>query len=156
MNSTLNSLIKSKKFRPYLILLIGLLLFGTMIFHKDIFFAKTLKFTVTENDAAASCNRYPTLMRKKYRSSVPNAGYSGYCGAILTDMGHYKLKPNLYDKYIMFNETRQNLHAKLKAGCAFTATVVGYGPKFKVGDKPRYPIRQRITKILEEHGCESS
>lgn len=68
-------------------------------------------------------------------------------------MGDYRL-PYSYE-FWGIHQGRKHLQANLKEGCRYQVTIVGYGGKFEKGDRPVYPIRQTITRINRELGCQT-
>lgn len=126
--------------------------FGLFFSHQWMFFTHDLALTVTKNDAAEYCRTGRRFSAGgAFRSSVPERPYSGYCGAIETDLGHYVLPD---DKYLVtLHQSRQDLDRTLVEGCRFRVRIVGYGGVFQPGDKPRYPIVQTISRVLEPLGC---
>ncbi|PWE28798.1 hypothetical protein DDZ14_18585 [Maritimibacter sp. 55A14] len=83
---------------------------------------------------------------------MPEFEFTGFCGAIWTDAGTYELPDNFYR--VTVHQSRQELDRRLREGCRFKVLILGFGKKFEPGDKPRAPIRQTISRILEEYGCE--
>lgn len=122
------------------------------VFHKHIFFSHSRVLTVQKNDAPEQCSssgfRY---FGERQRSSVPELGHLGYCGAILTDNGYYLLPDDKYPLHL--HTARYILDQTLEEGCRFTVRIVGYGPKFRQGARQRVPLRQTISRILDSHEC---
>lgn len=125
-----------------------------VLFSYDIlFFSYKIDVTILENDTARDCNTHRHEWRGgNQRSSVPKDNFSGFCGAIKTDVGHYKLPDDKYPFNV--HQSRRFLHDQLQPGCRFKLFVFGYGPEFKLGDAPSYPIRQTISRVLEDYGCD--
>lgn len=129
-------------------------LLGLFYLHRFIFFSHELVLTVEKNDAPTGCNTHRRKwMGGRTRSSVPETQFAGFCGVIMTDKGHYKLRDEKY--HFTLHEDRARLDEALVEGCTFRVFIVGYGPKFAEGDIPRYPISQMISRILEHHGCDN-
>lgn len=130
------------------------LVLGIGALHQVLFFSHEIELTVTKNDAAEYCRRGRRFISGgTSRNSVPERPFSGYCGAIETDRGHYKLPDDKYG--FTLHQSRQDLDRALVEGCRFRVRIVGYGGVFEPGDTPRYPIVQMISRILEPLGCET-
>lgn len=126
--------------------------FFLLLYHKYLFFSHTLEITVLRNGAVEECYPRRTLLfGEKRRSSAPEPGPGSFCGAILTNRGHYELPRS--SEYWGIHQGRGYLKRNLIEGCRYEVTIVGYGDRFEKGDKPRYPIRQRITWINRRLGC---
>ncbi|MBJ3764499.1 hypothetical protein ILP92_17320 [Maribius pontilimi] len=127
--------------------------FALVILHQFVFFSHVVDLTVMRNDAPSYCStahRDNWYLRERGRSSVPQDP-RGYCGSIRTTMGNYKLPDSKY--FLSLHQSRPYLDETLVEGCRFRVLVVGYGKKFAKGDKPRTPIRQKISRVVEELGC---
>lgn len=145
---------RRRKTAALCLLLGGIAAFFLLFYHRYLFFSHTLEVKVVKNDAAEECYPRRTLLfGKKRRSHAPEAGYVGFCGAIFTDMGDYKLPRS--SEYFGIHQRREYLQKTLVEGCHYEVTIVGYGGQFAVDDKPRYPIRQTITWINRQIGCEN-
>ena len=130
-------------------------LFALAVFHKPLFFSFEDTIRVASNDAPSFCRTHRTrlvgLIYPKKRSAAPERGFLGYCGAILTDRGYYGLPEDRYPD--AFNMPRAELDDTLREGCRFRVRIVGYGGRFQDGDKPRVPVSQHISHVLERLDC---
>ena len=76
--------------------MIALLLIATVVLafaHQVIFFSHISTMTIEKNDAARECStggrRLIGLLSPRSRSEMPEFGFLGFCGAIMTDRGYY-------------------------------------------------------------------
>ena len=145
-------MIRNMNSRGITVVVIVLGFLGVILNHKHLFFSDEVMFTVLHNDAPQNCKfSHRNRWGSNSRSSVPEYEFAGFCGAINTDMGHFKL-PNEYYQLTLASP-REELDRILQEGCKFSAVVVGYGPKPATGSVPSYPLKKTISKIIESHGC---
>ena len=114
-----------------------------------LFYSRKITIDVVENDTVERCGWNGISRGWSYRSSVPKYSLD-YCGAIVAESGFFRLPEN--GVWGVFDEARGSLHNRLVAGCRYEVVVLGKG---KAGGERRYPVRQRISRIVSELGCGS-
>ena len=125
--------------------------------HERVFLSWKTEIYVETKDAPLTCNRGRTVLRRVFfevgRSYSPIYGFNGFCGAILTDRGFYKL-PEDGDWLMAWGDARRAvLWDALEEGCWYEVRIRGWGKRLVPGDRPVAPIRQTISSVLDNLGC---
>lgn len=116
-----------------------------------LFASEEIQIVVTKIDAPLRCREMSSfILGRRGRSSVPEAGFGGYCGYVKTDPWVYVL-PQTYDQRYL-SESRASILSKLREGCTYTVRISGFGDVFRGGNQIG-PLRHIISKVISEDGC---
>ena len=116
-----------------------------------LFASEQIRIVVKKIDAPLRCLETSSMLRgRRGRSSVPEAGYGGYCGYVKTDPWVYVLPQTNDRRYL--SESRASILSKLREGCTYTVRISGFGKVFVRG-KQIGPFRHIISKVISEDGC---
>ncbi|MDX5413903.1 MAG: hypothetical protein LPK02_12770 [Rhodobacterales bacterium] len=142
--------------KQFVFQVVALVLFVLIFTHEYIFASHVETATIIQVGAPEICSTGSNsriFPHEPYRSARPELAVFGYCGAVETDRGIYKL-PDMNFLLFSFDTSRPKLHAMLRPGCRYRMLIVGYGGRYQGGDGARVPLRQHISRILEAYPCE--
>ena len=115
--------------------------------------ARTLDVTVQSMGGIPETCRSGLM---KHRSSVPHDESDGFCGAIHTDYGPFRVKNSGWS---LWSSDREEIVRSLAPGCRYR--VAFYGGRYRFEDMVKYSPRLRnrgvpvIHEVIEPLGCAS-
>lgn len=140
------------KKKHYIILLALLIIVFGITYGRAAIFTHELVIKVVKIDAPEVCHDGTSVLHRRYRSSIPERNYLGYCGFIQAANGFYKLPSS--SEFLSPHDLRSNLLAQLTVGCEYRVKIVGGGAPFRGGGFTNRNSHV-ISHILETFPCEA-